>query len=40
MGRIGVQVPAQPVSFNSNIPRGSKLGAFENGMFDEMADSV
>src|SRR6185369_2509110 len=38
MSRISVQVPAQPVSFNSNIPRGSELGAFENGVFDEVAD--
>jgi hypothetical protein len=40
MGRIGVQVPAQPISFNGNIPRATESGAFENSMLDKMTDSV
>jgi hypothetical protein len=40
MGRIGIQVPAQPVSFNGNISSAPVLGAFEDGMFDKVADSV
>ena len=40
MGRIGVQIPAQPVSFNGNIPRAPVPGAFEDSVFDKVADSV
>jgi hypothetical protein len=40
MGRIGIQIPAQPVSFNGNIPRAPELGAFEDSMFDKVTDSV
>ena len=40
MGRIGIQVPAQTVSFNSNIPSAPVLGAFEDSVFDKVADSV
>jgi hypothetical protein len=40
MGRIGVQVPAQAVSFNGNIPRATELGAFKDSVLDKMTDSV
>jgi hypothetical protein len=40
MGRIGIQVPAQPVSFNSDVPRAPVLGPFENSVFDKVADAV
>jgi hypothetical protein len=40
MGRISVQVSAQPVSFYSDIPRAPVLGTFENRVFDKVADSV
>jgi hypothetical protein len=40
MGRIGIQVPAQPVSLNGNITSAPVLGAFEHSVFDKVADSV
>jgi hypothetical protein len=40
MGRIGVQISAQPVSFNGNIPRAAVLGAFENSVLNKMTDPV
>jgi hypothetical protein len=40
MGRVGVQVPAQPISFNGDILRATELGAFEDSVLDEMTDSV
>jgi hypothetical protein len=40
MSRISIQVPAQPVSFNGNVSSAPVLGAFEDGMFDKVADSV
>jgi hypothetical protein len=40
MGRIGIQVPAQPVSFNGDVPGAPVLGAFEDGVFDKVANSV
>jgi hypothetical protein len=40
MGRIGIEVPAQPVCFDSNVPGAPVLGAFEDGVFDKVANSV
>jgi hypothetical protein len=40
MGRVGVQISAQPVSFDGDIPRAAVLGAFEDGVLDKMTDSV
>jgi hypothetical protein len=40
MGRVGIQIPAQPVSFNSDIPCAPVLGTFEDSVFDKVADSV
>jgi hypothetical protein len=40
MGRIGIQVPAQPVCFNGDVPCAPVLGALEDGVFDKVANSV
>jgi hypothetical protein len=40
MGRIGIEVSAQAVSFDGNIPRGSVPGTLENSVLDEMANPV
>jgi hypothetical protein len=40
MGCVGIEVPAQTVSFDGDIPRAPVPGAFENSMLDEMANSV
>jgi hypothetical protein len=40
MGRIGIQVSTQTISFNSDVPRAPVLGTFENGVFDKVADAV
>src|SRR4051812_48024551 len=40
MGCISIQVPAQPVSFNGDIPRASDPGAFEDSVLDKVANAV
>jgi hypothetical protein len=40
MGRIGIKIPAQAVSFNSDIPRAAVPSALENSVLDKMANSV
>jgi hypothetical protein len=40
MGRVGIEVPAQAVSFDGDIPRAAVPGAFENSVLYEMANSV
>jgi hypothetical protein len=40
MGRIGIEIAPQAVSFNSNIPRAPVPGALENRVLDEVANSV
>jgi hypothetical protein len=40
MGRISIQVPAQPVSFNGYIPRATVPGTFENSVLDKVANAV
>jgi hypothetical protein len=40
MGRVGIQVSPQSISFNGNISGATVSGAFEDGVFDEMANSV
>jgi hypothetical protein len=40
MGRISIQVPAQPISFNGDIPRASEPGTFEDRMLDKVANAV
>jgi hypothetical protein len=40
MRRIRVKVTPQPIRFYGNITRTSVPSAFENSMFDEVADAV
>jgi hypothetical protein len=40
MGRVGIEIPAQAVSFNSDIPRATVPGPLENSMLDEMANAI
>jgi hypothetical protein len=40
MGRIGIQVPAQPVCFNGDLLGTPVLGAFEDRVFYKVTDSV
>jgi hypothetical protein len=40
MGRVGIEIPAQAVSFNSDIPRATVPGTLENSVLDKMANSV
>jgi hypothetical protein len=40
MGRIGIEIAPQAVSFNSNIPRAPVPGALENRVLDEVANSI
>jgi hypothetical protein len=40
MGGKSVKVAPQPVGFDRNIARRAALSAFENRMFNEMADAV
>src|SRR5688572_1594988 len=40
MGRISIQVPPQPVSFNGYVASAPGLRTFEHAMLDKMANSV
>jgi hypothetical protein len=40
MGRISIQVPAQPVSFNGYIPRAADPGTLEDSVLDKVANAV
>src|SRR5690242_5913889 len=40
MGRISIEMTPKPVGFDSDIACGTKPGALENSVFDEMADAV
>jgi hypothetical protein len=40
MGRISVKVAPEPVGFDGDIARTAVPRALEDGVFDEMADSV
>jgi hypothetical protein len=40
MGRKRIEISAQPIRFNRDITCRSALSTFENGMLDEVANSV